>query len=132
VVEFNPVTLEVVWQYPERKEGPGVALPGSKLYSPLMSFAQRLQNGNTLITEGGSGRIFEVTAQFETVWEYVNPYFGRKSRQNGIYRAYRVPYEWVPQVERPTEKAVPTINNARFSVPGSPGARVVKVTDIKS
>ena len=131
VVEFNPGTLEIAWQYPERKEGPGFAPPGSKLYSPLMSSAQRLPNGNTLITEGATGRIFEVTAGFEIVWEYVSPYYGRKSEQNGIYRAYRVPYEWVPQMEPPKEQAVRRVNNARFRVPGSPKTRVLKITDTK-
>lgn len=74
------------------------AIVGNKLYSPLMSSAQRLPNGNTLITEGNNGRIFEVTAEFQTVWEYVNPYYGKKGNQNIVYRAYRVPYEWIPQL----------------------------------
>jgi hypothetical protein len=35
-----------------------------------MSNAQRLPNGNTLICEADFGRLFEVTAQGELVWEY--------------------------------------------------------------
>ena len=46
-----------------------------KVYSHYISAAQRLPNGNTLITEGADGRIFEVTPQHELVWEYVSPYF---------------------------------------------------------
>ena len=42
-------------------------------YSPILSSAQRLPNGNTLICEGFSGRFFEITPTEETVWEYVNP-----------------------------------------------------------
>ena len=35
-----------------------------------MSSAQRLVNGNTLITEANMGRVFEVTKEGEVVWEY--------------------------------------------------------------
>ncbi len=131
VLEFNPVTLDVVWQYPAQEAGFGMPVLGSKLYSPLMSSAQRLPNGNTLITEGNSGRIFEVTAEHETVWEYINPYHGKKGIHSGVYRAYRVPYSWIPQVEPPEEKAVPRIDNSRFRVPGAPRHSVKKVTRVK-
>jgi Arylsulfotransferase (ASST) len=131
VVEFDPITFEIVWQYPERKGDGGFGSVGGTLYSPLMSSAQRLPNGNTLITEGNTGRIFEVTRECAVVWEYVNPYYGRKSKQNMIYRAYRVPYEWVPQAELPKEVDVPRMDNSRFRVPGAPPAKVLKVTDVK-
>jgi len=39
-----------------------------------MSCAQRLENGNTLITQGINGRIFEVTPDKKIVWEYWNPF----------------------------------------------------------
>ena len=32
-------------------------------YSPYVSSAQRLPNGNTLIDEGSDGRVFEVTTE---------------------------------------------------------------------
>ena len=44
------------------------------LYSAFISGAQRLQNGNTLVTSGTKGRFLEVTNKGETVWEYWNPY----------------------------------------------------------
>ncbi len=53
---------EVVWSY---------AADG--FYSRALSGAQRLPNGNTLITEGISGRLIEVSPAGETVWEFVNP-----------------------------------------------------------
>ncbi len=71
-----------------------------------MSAAQRLENGNTLITEGAAGRVFEVTPENEIVWEYVVPHFAADSGRNNIYRAYRVPYDWIPQLQRPEERAV--------------------------
>lgn len=43
-------------------------------YSALMSGAQRLSNGNTLICSGNNGTLFEVTPAGEVVWKYVNPF----------------------------------------------------------
>ncbi|OGN95965.1 MAG: hypothetical protein A2Y89_00770 [Chloroflexi bacterium RBG_13_51_18] len=125
VLEFDPITLEVKWQYPT--PGPGAG----RLYSALVSSAQRLPNGNTLITEGNSGRIIEVTAGQETVWEYISPYMHRMFKAPLLYRAYRVPYEWAPLKERPIEKAVPRTENRKFRVPGSPKKRPERVTTIK-
>ena len=42
-------------------------------YSATCGTAQRLANGNTLITESDSGRAFEVTREGEIVWEFWNP-----------------------------------------------------------
>ena len=36
--------------------------------------AERLPNGNTLITESDNGRAFEVTPDKEIVWEFYNPH----------------------------------------------------------
>lgn len=57
---------EMAWQY--------IAPDKYSFYSPIMSCAQRLKNGNTLITQGINGRIFEVTPDKQIVWEYWNPY----------------------------------------------------------
>lgn len=43
--------------------------------SEAISGAQRQPNGNTLIADGPAGRVFEVTAQGQVVWEYVNPFY---------------------------------------------------------
>ena len=53
---------EVVWSY---------AADG--FYSRYASGAQRLPNGNTLITEGRGGRLIEVRPDGEVIWEFVNP-----------------------------------------------------------
>lgn len=42
-------------------------------YSNHLSGAYRLPNGNTLITEGTSGYVFEVTSSGESVWDYEHP-----------------------------------------------------------
>jgi hypothetical protein len=98
VVEFNPVTYEVVWEYSNTLEfTDGDGNLNRRFYSTFMCGAQRLVNGNTLITETGKGRVFEVTREGEIVWEYIagadftNPLFGA-----AVYRAYKVPKSWVP------------------------------------
>ena len=108
IIEFDPLTLEKVWEYRD----------GKRFYSYFISSAQRLPNGNTLICEGAKGRIFEVTREGEIVWEYVSPPFSRLAPKPDyiIYRAYRVPYEWVPQLEKPVEKAVIPPDPADFRI----------------
>lgn len=69
VIEVDPKTKKIVWEYHDT--------PAYNFYSAFISGAQRLDNGNTLITEGLNGRIFEVTSKGEIVWEYVNPYFSK-------------------------------------------------------
>ena len=54
--------VEIVWSY---------AADG--FYSRMISGVQRLPNGSTLITEGQPGRLIEVGADGEVVWEFVNP-----------------------------------------------------------
>jgi hypothetical protein len=101
VIEFNPVTLDIVWEYERQSPAPGEYYP---FYSFYISGAQRLPNGNTLITEGYTGRVFEVTASGELVWEYVSLYHdlsfdtlpGLLRFSNTVYRSYRVPYDSIP------------------------------------
>ena len=64
-----------------------------EFFSPYISGAQRLPNGNTLICEGVHGRIFEVTPARDVVWEYISPFFfdesGRPGVNNWVFRAFR-------------------------------------------
>ncbi len=72
--------------------------PGD-FFSIFISGVGRLPNGNTLITSGGRGTMFEVTPDGETVWKYVNPITaaGRLTQGdpiptgfgNDVFRAYR-------------------------------------------
>jgi hypothetical protein len=50
-----------------------VSDPPEECFSAVISGAQRLSNGNTLVCEGVEGRIFEVTPGGTIVWEYINP-----------------------------------------------------------
>jgi hypothetical protein len=86
VIEIDPAVCDVVWSYEDK--------PQIALSSPIISNAQRLSNGNTLINVGASGRLVEVTTEGEVAWEYVNPYFcspAARDQQNAILRAYRYP-----------------------------------------
>jgi len=118
ILEINPITLEIEWQYTGHEANFQVPTDAFRFYSPYISSAQRLENGNTLITEGANGRLFEVTADHEIVWEYVSPYKNPRN-SNSVYRAYRVPYEWVPQLEKPNEIAIKPLNIETFRVPNA-------------
>jgi len=65
-----------------------------------MGYAQRLPNGNTLITESSFGRFFEVTKEGEIVWEYV--FFGGPptSESNQVFRAIRYSAEDIARARR--------------------------------
>ncbi len=107
ILEINPVTLELVWSY----QAPG------KFYAANISSAQRMENGNTLITEGPDGRIFEVARDGKIVWEYIYPLFSGPQSSNAVYRAYRLPYSWIPQLPHPDEKAIVPPKADDFRVP---------------
>ena len=81
-VEVDPKTGKVVW------ETPSAGNRGH--FSRYISAAERLPNGNTLITSGQHGRLFEVTNDFEIVWEYIHtiPH---------IFRSHRYGPDFAPQ-----------------------------------
>ncbi len=108
VLEIDPTTLSLVWSY----------TAGSQFFSTNISGMQRLPNGNTLITEGAGGRVFEVTSDRQIVWEFMNAPPNAQSRTPAtIYRAYRVPYTWLSQIPKPQEKAVTPPALSEFRVP---------------
>ena len=89
VIEVDPTSNRIVWYYQERRP--------IDFFSPNISNAQRLPNGNTLICEGAFGRLFEVTHECDVVWEYVSPYFGELNGaiHNSVFRAFRYSEEEV-------------------------------------
>ena len=95
-VAFEPD--EAVWSY---------AAPNKKdLFAKIISGAQRLPNGNTLICSGASGTLLEVTREKEVVWKYVNPVMGS-------FIGYRLPGDGPVRIGR---GGLPVINNALFRV----------------
>jgi len=83
VLEVDPATNEIVWRY----QAPVILA----FMSFMVSGAERLPNGNTLITEGATGRLFEVTPEGETVWEYVSGFTfeARFGPTPAVFRAHR-------------------------------------------
>ena len=96
VIEIDPTNKVIVWKFQE----PRVA----DFFSPRLSSAPRLPNGNTLINEGWFGRFFEVARDGEIVWEYVNPYFGLRQNfvVNAVQRAYRYGADEIAKARKAT------------------------------
>jgi len=105
VIEIDPLSNQIVWSSP------------TDWHSWHISGAQRLSNGNTLICDGPAGRLFEITSDGETVWEYLNPYagkfdvagwateathndYGGRDRARAVYRACRYPRQYVEPMLR--------------------------------
>jgi hypothetical protein len=85
VVEVERATGKIVWSYQ--------AEPILAFFSFMVSGCERLANGNTFITEGATGRLFEITPEGETVWEYVSPWIlpSRFGPTSAVFRSYRIP-----------------------------------------
>jgi len=99
LVEINPVTEEVVYEY---RHEPYVFKVTSKFFSASWGSVQRLPNGNTFSLDCHKGRLFEVTPRGEIVWEYISPFQwnrGTAMVESGIYRAYRYGYDQAPQAD---------------------------------
>lgn len=58
---FDPIAP--AWQYE--------ASPPQSLFAAIISSAQRLVNGDTLVCDGTTGHVFEVTPAGDTVWSYL-------------------------------------------------------------
>jgi hypothetical protein len=66
VLELDPVSGQELWSYR--------GSPAEPFFTRWCGAAQRLPNGNTLISETDAGRALEVTPDGETVWEFYNPW----------------------------------------------------------
>jgi hypothetical protein len=130
ILEIDPNTRDIVWQYDASSSGDQVWT----FFSYFMGGVRRLPNGNTLICETIHGRIFQVTPEGEIVWEYVCPIFVGPERKEGedvnlvtwmhqgkrnwMYRAQPIPYDWVPEGTGRSENAVIAPDNASYRVNG--------------
>ena len=84
IVELDPLQKKIVWEYK--------ANPPEHFYSRSRGGAQRLANGNTLITESDRGHVFEVTPGGSVVWEFYNPQKSKDDKfRAAIYRMKRIP-----------------------------------------
>lgn len=146
ILEIDPITFEIVWQYSPAEAGSPMPIAGHGFYSPFASSMQRLPNGNTMICEASGGRFMEVTRDHELVWEYISPYniadadgnyFVEKEDThkvgagfNWVYRAYRVPYDYCPRGEHSPETPVNRVDITTFRVPGAADKGGAEVTTV--
>lgn len=130
ILEIDPTTLQVVWRYTATEAGLLAPFLSHYFYSPTIGGVQRMPNGNTVITEGDGGRLFEVTKDHELVWEYISPYWNKKSTINMVYRAYRIPYEWIPQLEKPEEIRIQRADLTQLRMPGAAPAGCDDCVDV--
>jgi hypothetical protein len=87
IVELDPLAKEIVWEYKSS--------PPEEFFSKRRGSCQRLPNGNTLITESDEGRVFEITREGKTVWEFYEPEIRietKKRKRRAIYRMMRITY----------------------------------------
>lgn len=70
-------------------------------FAAIVSSAQRLSNGNTLIGYGPQGRVIEVTPNGKVVWDYVNPYYAlRPNSPRNSGAGFPIQQNWFFQVHR--------------------------------
>lgn len=111
LMDANVWREQVIWSYTSEDR--------SDFYAPNISGAQRLANGNTFITSGPSGELFEISPEGRILWLYVSPfggsmesgpthYVGDDTNENrgpvdriitSIFRAFRYPKNY-PGVAR--------------------------------
>ena len=95
-VSYGPDSVE--WSYSD-----------GEMYSTILSSAQRLPNGNTLICDGAKGRIMEVTYDKDLIWDYTN-LIGFK---NNVFKAirYSLDYPGVSNLMHPVIPQKPKGNH---------------------
>ena len=79
------------------------------LYAPVMSGAQRLPNGNTLIVNGTAGNISQTTPDGRIVWKYVAPLHNhvllRQGERAPVHQTFPTPYGEVPHLTNAVYRA---------------------------
>ncbi|KAL4966300.1 ASST-domain-containing protein [Aspergillus stella-maris] len=108
----SKATMQILWEYKDRTTG------GLGFFTPFMGSAQLLKNGNVLVAEAATGRIFEVDKEGRgVVWEFVVPQLndyrgvmdesdleemekiGFDYASNAVFRAHKYAPEEVPWVK---------------------------------
>jgi hypothetical protein len=88
VIELDPIRMKIEWEY--KAHG---------FFTLSQGHAQRLGNGNTLITESEKGHVFEIAPNGNNIWEFYHPGIQDKDnspdhpeswgRRQWIYKAVR-------------------------------------------
>jgi arylsulfotransferase ASST len=96
VIEVDPRTRNIIWDF-----------RNPRFFSTSRGGAQRLPNGNTLITDSDNGRVFEITSKGKMIWEYYTEIQENNTRP-AIFRMHRL---------NATENAI--LINSVLNVPAS-------------
>ena len=97
VIEIDPVSKKIVWEYGSATD--------QQFFSKVMGHAQRLPNGNTLISDSSNGRAFEVTYDGRIVWEFYNKILDNKGRLT-FYRMKRYSKKELDSIVNPFSGAL--------------------------
>lgn len=65
IVDRYSGEVDIVWEFK--------TLSYQSLFAEVQGYAQRLPNGNTVITSAGESHVIEVTPEGDIVWEFVSP-----------------------------------------------------------
>lgn len=109
VVVIDTKTNAITWSF---DGGVGV-MDKLAFYGPLVGGAQHLPNGNTLVTDGPRGHIFEITPEKEVVWDIISPFTTKMTGSfpiNFLFKARRYTSE---EIAFP-DKLTPALNHAAF------------------
>jgi hypothetical protein len=89
-LEMDPLTGKIVWEYkaPNPRD----------FFSVSRGSAQRIPNGNTLLTNSDHGTAFEVTPAGDVVWRYNYPERNDRGHRETIVRTKRYPPEYVEKL----------------------------------
>lgn len=96
-LEVDIKTGDIVWQSEEAFGIEGY-VRGRIHFAPMISGADRMPNGNTLICSGTNGVVFELTKNRELVWHWVREEPNADSEVKwGIFRVHRYGRDYCPQ-----------------------------------
>ena len=84
LTELDPATSKAHTVYPNHGQ------PG--FYTTIFGTHQALPNGNIMISEGLTGRVFEITSEGDIVWEFVSQYNDKFA--SIVEEAYRLDYDY--------------------------------------
>jgi hypothetical protein len=111
---------------PEAQTWIYIADPPQNLNAGIVSGAERLPSGDTLICDGVGGHFFEVTSEGTTVWEYTNPY--PNPAMNNVFKIVYIPPEQPPEPNIPNLDCTGSL--AWNDV--TPGATVIGTFQVKN
>ena len=108
---------ELAWTY--------AAETPSDFYAPIVSGAQRLPNGNTLIVDGTAGTIFQATPDGKAVWKYIAPQHYHISRWQYAGAPDQLTYGIYQKDRSPTYVSKNIVHRANWYPPDHPGLQAL-------